>query len=290
VNEIDGHDSNAWVREAARRAATLTPLLDPLPCGTPFQGLDPAAADRLDVDALARTLAATPPRLGRRFEQFVGALLGADPRWEVRAAGLQVTGQDGATCGEFDFILRSTVTGSWVHVECACKLYLGDGRSHAHRAWRGTHPSDTLASKVDTLRRQTALARTPAGQAALATLGYDGSVPLAAEVLLVGWFFVPYDRLATAALPSGAHRAVSTGWWCTFAELSAAVPDGPSLWRNLGGTAGLLAPGEAASPLLEAAALRASIDPHRPQYVAQMLPTEDGLLELSRGVILPGKD
>lgn len=274
--------SEEILRDAARKVACMPPLLDPLPCGTPFRGLDPAAADGMDVGALA----ATPPRLGRRFEQLVGALLQADSRWEVRASGLQVTGADGATAGEFDFVLYSLETATWVHLECACKLYLGDGRSRAHRDWRGTNPADTLAAKVETLRRQTALARTPAGLAALHALGFDAAAPPTSAVLFVGWCFVPFRRLGAAVLPSGAHRNVPTGWWCTFADLPEAVPDGPSVWLNLGGTAGLLAPGLAGSTPLDAAALRASLAPDRTHYLAQMLLTDEGPIELSRGVVL----
>jgi hypothetical protein len=286
VKVLDGMAPEDVLREAARKVASMPPLLDPLPCGTPFQGLDPAAADLLDGAELARSMEHAPARLGRRFEQLVGALLQADPRWEVRASGLQVTGADGATAGEFDFVLYSIETATWVHLECACKLYLGDGRSRAHRDWRGPNPTDTLAGKLETLRRQTSLARTPAGRAALYALGFDGTAPLTSEVLLVGWFFVPFNRLGTAALPSGAHRNVPTGWWCTFADLPAVVRDGPSVWLDLGGTAGLLAPGLAASTPLDAAALRASLAPDRTHYLAQMLLTDDGPIELSRGVVL----
>lgn len=276
------------LREAARKVASMPPLLDPLPCGTPFQGLDPAAADLLDGAELAQSMEHAPARLGRRFERLVGALLAANPCWDILAAGLQVTAPDGSTAGEFDFLLRSTASGAWVHLECACKLYLGDGRSRAHQDWRGPNPADTLAGKLETLRRQTSLARTPAGRAALHALGFDGTAPLTSEVLLVGWFFVPFNRLGTAALPSGAHRNVPTGWWCTFADLPAVVRDGPSVWLDLGGTAGLLAPGLAASTPLDAAALRASLAPDRTHYLAQMLLTDDGPIELSRGVVLAG--
>jgi hypothetical protein len=86
VKVLDGMAPGEVLRDAARRVACMSPLLDPLPCGTPFHGLDPAAADLLDGAELARSMEHAPARLGRRFERLVGALLQADPRWEVRAS------------------------------------------------------------------------------------------------------------------------------------------------------------------------------------------------------------
>jgi hypothetical protein len=274
----------AWKRAAAW-VASAPPLLDPAPGWTAFRGLRPEVVEAVDGEALAERCAQVPARLGRRFEQVVQALLRADPDWEVVAAGVQVFAPDGSTAGEFDLVLRHLPTDRWVHVECACKLYLGDGRSRAHSRWHGTTLADTLEAKVQTLRRQTALSASPLGAATLAALGADR---VTAEVLLLGWFFVPFRMLGGAALPKGAHRSVPTGWWCRRDEVADVAPDGgETRWLDLGGTAGLLGgvnfPG--ATPL-EASAWRTSLVPGRPHWVAQLYPSDDGWIELSRGVVI----
>lgn len=194
-------------------------------------------------DAHAETIDAIPdallqPALGQRrsgryFEALLVALVNADHRLELLAHDLQV--RDGQrTIGAFDLLVRSAEANAVAHVELAFKQYLyrGGDSTKAER-WVGPRGRDRLDRKTRHMHEhQLQLGTTPAGRAALESLGISAATPRA---LMAGRLFIHHDDFhddQRPPLPPICSYTPELGWWCTENELDALM-ESDSSWRAL---------------------------------------------------------
>lgn len=163
--------------------------------------------------------------IGKRFERILHYCFTHHPAFELAGSGIVIQ-REKQTIGEVDFLLRHSATGDWVHVESACKYYLGTGNHTSWRAWLGVNPDDSLERKINTLVRQLDTSR---AREVLRSLAPDDTDSVHSVVLMKGYFFVPFDLLGKSRLPHHAHRSHSAGWWMHQSQLQA-IPDMPAQW------------------------------------------------------------
>jgi len=165
--------------------------------------------------------------LGKRFESLLAYWFMRSPHFELISRNIRFD-QSGAT-GEADFLIRELADGELIHLEAACKYYIGKPYSPNRNAWVGPNGFDSLQLKIEKLRRQINVFRTPVGKNYLHE--HHLETPGRA-VLMKGYFFHPLGELSMPVAPSDANRHYSAGWYVTRNELS--VFDGdPAQWLVL---------------------------------------------------------
>lgn len=109
-------------------------------------------------------------RLGHRFETLISYWFAHNDRYEILSQNLQI--QDAyRTIGEFDFIIKDTVTDKIQHWEVACKFYLGVEDTSQSQHWVGPMLKDRLDIKYKSMQtRQSKLSTHPAAQQRLKQL------------------------------------------------------------------------------------------------------------------------
>lgn len=153
--------------------------------------------------------------LGKRFERYLHYWFEHSPFFKLRAANLQVNG-DAYTIGEFDFVVEDLETDEILHLEVACKFYLGFDNRSQQRSWIGPSGRDRLDVKMETLKRQLALAQQQDARSELDRLGIETVSPRA---LVKGYFFHHFTRLMAYKMPLGGHPRHNAGWWAYEREV-----------------------------------------------------------------------
>lgn len=153
--------------------------------------------------------------LGRRFERYLHYWFEHSPCFELHAANLQVNGEQ-FTIGEFDFVVEDLETNEFMHLEVACKFYLGYDNKREQGRWIGPSGRDRLNMKTETLKRQLDLANQREGRAALDALGIGEVTPRA---FIKGYFFHHFTRLFNYKIPHGGHPKHNAGWWAYEREV-----------------------------------------------------------------------
>lgn len=153
--------------------------------------------------------------LGKRFERYLHFWFEHSPFFELKAANVQVNG-DQFTIGEFDFIVEDLETSEVMHLEVACKFYLGVDNRRAQNRWVGPSGRDRLDMKTETLKRQLSLAEQPEGHATLNDLSIGKVTPRA---FVKGYFFHHFTRLMQFKIPHGGHPKHNAGWWAYEREV-----------------------------------------------------------------------
>lgn len=155
-------------------------------------------------------LEAHPTRLlGKRFELLIRFWLEQSPHFRLHASGVPLY-DAGKTVGEVDFILEEVDSGTWTHLEVACKFYLGYNNSKQWHDWRGPNAQDTLKLKMDKLDRQLSSLETPAGQAFLQEKRWHAPAP---ALLMKGYLLHHYRDVLTHNPPSFSHPGYPAGFW-----------------------------------------------------------------------------
>ena len=166
-----------------------------------------------DPRPVERVLAGAGPLLGKRFEALIGWYFERSADWRVLVAN-GVVERDGRTVGEVDFIVEAG-SGEVMHVEVACKFYLGvPGSRGAWGDWRGLRVEDSLERKRAKFAEQLALRRADWPQV-------DRRV-----AMMKGWLFYPWREVARPRPPRGAAAGAPSGWWAHAAEADVV----PGLW------------------------------------------------------------
>jgi uncharacterized protein len=149
----------------------------------------------------------TSGRLGHRFERLVEAWFTLHPDWTVHTANAVIQGQD-RTLGELDLLLERN--DEWIHLELACKFYLGVGHSKRWDQWVGIDPTDRLDLKLKTFQRQVQLSEIPEADQWLANRGWRVDNQ---RCWLKGWFFHHFSNIHHPTPPRFAALNYPSGWW-----------------------------------------------------------------------------
>jgi uncharacterized protein len=175
-------------------------------------------------EPLEEVLQTAGPLIGKRFEALLAFWFSHAPGFRLLARNEVITGQ-GATLGELDLLVEDLELGEVVHLEVACKYYLGTGRSAAPEKWMGITPADTLAAKVGAMNRQLGLTDTAEGRHWLRSRGFRQ--PDQRLIVLKGYLFQPFRLLGRHPLPKQAGPSHHAGWWMHAHDLAALAGDVP---------------------------------------------------------------
>lgn len=152
--------------------------------------------------------------LGKRFEVLLWFWFEKSPYFELAVHGVQL--KDGLnTSGEIDFIVFDIINQEWLHLEVACKYYLGAIKSAQWTQWIGPNAHDTLDLKMNKLRKQLDFAssievRTFLQEKKLETPRSIGFVK--------GYFFHHFSLMGQGVSPENAHRHYASGWYVRVDE------------------------------------------------------------------------
>ena len=226
--------------------------------------------------------------LGKQFETVASFCLKQIPSLEVMAEGVRAE-ERGRTLGELDMLIRDTSSGEWIHLEMACKYYLGSRTSRSWQRWVGLNPADRLDIKVARLEMQLALSDL---EAVRHQLPQGTPKKLHRAVWLTGFFFVPFDRIGHHPLPEYAHPQHCGGWWARVGQLSA-QSGREAQWIVLPRKE-WLARWESASPALMTGdelirEIRRMPASFRGCMVVQAIQKGSSWIEVSRGMVVPDK-
>ena len=159
----------------------------------------------------------TDHRLGRYFECLWQYWLAHNGRFRLLHANLPIRDHQ-RTLGEFDLLVKDTLSGKTMHWELAVKFYLGMGDSSDAQNWWGPRQRDRLDIKTQhMLNHQCRLHHQAAARTTLKKLGIQIDE---SWLLLKGRLFYP---LGTAA-PGPEHACPEhlQGFWTVPSQLAAA--------------------------------------------------------------------
>ena len=227
-------------------------------------------------------------RLGRYAEKLLAWYFTHVQR--LFAHGVQVRSAKDETIGEFDFLLRKKEGGKGLlHWELATKFYLLCSANPVYAQVQqadyfvGPNLADTLGAKMrKILQRQLLLGEHPAAQSLLPE-------PLiSAQALVKGWLFYRREEpVDPQRLGISANHC--RGWWCTLAELEEHIGEYVAIMPRLA----WLAPARmSASDSMNVSALRSWLERQfsedlMPVMVATLQPSQDAMLEVDRGFVVP---
>ena len=166
--------------------------------------------------------------LGKRFEQLIEFWLRESPHYTLMSNNVQLLDQK-RTVGEMDFLFKENASGTFYHLEVACKFYLGYKNSKAWDHWIGPNGNDNLALKMDKLNLQLAIASTEVGKTYFDQQRWALPEP---ALLMKGMFFHHYTTLHQAKAPVQSATNYTSGWWVKADELDHFFA-GESLWTIL---------------------------------------------------------
>ena len=170
--------------------------------------------DRDPSTLLAWLVAENQKLLGKRFESLLAFWFSHSPHFTLLHRNIQLR-QDGNTSGEIDFVVK-LADGKVIHIETACKYYLGAKSSAQWGNWIGPNGHDNLALKMEKLSAQLSIFGTSAGKD---FLQQHGLTPPASFTFLKGYFFHHYRAMTKHTAPRQAHPHYSSGWYLHEMEL-----------------------------------------------------------------------
>ncbi len=166
--------------------------------------------------------------LGHRFESLLAFFFSNSPQFNLLHRNVLLM-QDKNTRGEIDFIVEDLENHELLHIEVACKYYIGQHNTSAWRDWIGPNGHDSLMLKMEKLHQQVRIFSTVPGKIFLEEnkLAQPNSM-----VLLKGFFFHHFSRMQHAVPPVDAHPHYNSGWYIFDHELSV-FNDSISQWLVL---------------------------------------------------------
>lgn len=157
--------------------------------------------------------------LGKYFESFIEFWLLNSKRFKLIKSNAQVE-KNGATLGEFDFILKDALTDEFIHLECAGKFYLSSENLSDWSTFIGPNPHDNLQKKMNKMiNDQINLSKTESGRSMLAGLGINKIKPV---IIIKGYFFYHFNSFYNNSIiiPEHSNKNHNKGWWLRFSEAS----------------------------------------------------------------------
>jgi uncharacterized protein len=156
-----------------------------------------------------------PLLLGKIFEALVAFWMIESPHFDLVERNIQFfTGRK--TSSEMDFLLRSVDTGHLIHLEVACKYYLGQRSSGQWSNWIGPNGKDNLLLKMEKTKRQFSLEVLEKMEEK--NLIFKGQ-QVQNHFLLKGYFFQPFQSLGGFVKPFAANAHYHGGWYLRSSEL-----------------------------------------------------------------------
>ncbi len=153
--------------------------------------------------------------LGKRFESLLGFWFSHSPYFELLYRNVVLHHQQNTT-GEIDFIVKEKSSGNILHIETACKYYLGERKSSSWKNWIGPNGHDSLDIKMKKVQKQMTVFDRVEGRVFLEKEGLEKP---AFYFFLKGYFFHHYNRIAGAVPPLHTHRHYNSGWYLYENEL-----------------------------------------------------------------------
>jgi hypothetical protein len=166
--------------------------------------------------------------LGKRFERLVEFWITHSSQFELLLANRQLTSSAG-THGEIDYVIKELATGRLLHLEVACKFYLGFNNSPQWSHWIGPNGKDKLRYKMDKLDRQLEIFSTEAGRQVLEENNWKKPDPV---LMMKGYFFHHFKNMAKAKSPKYSTSRYPTGWFAFEKEVDQFFK-GNTLWVAL---------------------------------------------------------
>ncbi len=156
-----------------------------------------------------------PLLLGKLFEALVAFWIMESEHFTLIERNIQFfTGK--RTSGEMDFLLRSEESGNLIHLEVACKYYLGSQNSGKWLNWIGPNGKDNLFLKMEKTKRQ--FSPDLLAKMVEKNFIFEGQL-VENHFLLKGYFFQPFQILGGFVKPFAANAHYHGGWYLRLSEL-----------------------------------------------------------------------
>lgn len=166
--------------------------------------------------------------LGKRFEAFVRFWMEKSPYFTLIASNLTLQGERN-TLGEADLLVRENQSGKLIHLELACKFYLGYLNRATWDHWIGPNSSDTLDLKMKKITTQLNLFNTTAGKDFLC----EHQLEQPEKCLMIkGYFFHHFRTIHRHKSPKYAQPGYPAGWFACLDETSV-FPGSDGNWVHL---------------------------------------------------------
>ncbi|HEY8403855.1 MAG TPA: DUF1853 family protein [Flavobacteriales bacterium] len=154
--------------------------------------------------------------LGKKFESLLAFWFSHSPVFELLHRNVVLHDDAKNTSGEIDFIIRDVETNELMHIESACKYYIGYQKSSHWDNWIGPNGHDSLDNKLKKSQRQLRAFERKEGRAFLKA--HELEMPRS-YLFMKGYFFHHYSRLEGAVPPKHAHPHYNGGWYIYEHEL-----------------------------------------------------------------------
>jgi hypothetical protein len=154
--------------------------------------------------------------LGHRFESLLAFFFSHSPAFELLHRNVVLI-QDKNTRGEFDFIVKDLSKNCVLHIEVACKYYVGLKNSNGSKHWIGPNGHDSLYLKLEKLNQQIKVFSTEPGKNFLQENQLAINI---SKVFLKGYFFHHVREFPFVQMPKGANTHCNSGWFVFEEELS----------------------------------------------------------------------
>lgn len=226
--------------------------------------------------------------LGKRFEKFVVFWFSNSPFFDLILNNKTLI-RDGRTLGEIDLVVKEKSSNEYFHIELACKFYLSSINSEQWETWKGPNASDSLEQKMQKLKRQLEIFKTPEGMDVLKEFDIPKPHPV---LFMKGYFFHHFSNIFIHKNPKFSSQNYCTGWYSRFSNM-AEFPGKSGLWIKLQKQSWLSTNHSIDEfELMNGLELQKSIETHfknekRAVLVARVEKREDQLIELDRGFIVP---
>lgn len=223
-------------------------------------------------------------RLGYYVENLLGFAFSHLPEWQIVAEHWPIRDPQ-RTVGELDFLLQAPDAHELLHLECAFKVYLQFQPSLGIQGFYGPGAKDQLHLKLDKLFRQ----QLPLSQHSSVTAQLNS--PVGQRLAwLKGWLFYPWGTCASAI--GGLASEHPRGWWQTLGNIRLRLQHSSSQWTLLPRSRWISPVWLAAdTPTFSGPQMldwleQHFADTHTPQLLVELLSSNSGMIETSRGFVV----
>jgi hypothetical protein len=223
-------------------------------------------------------------RLGYYVENLLGFAFAHLPEWQIVAQHWPIRDPQ-RTVGELDFLLQASGQHDLLHLECAFKVYLQHQPQRGIQGFVGPGAKDQLHLKLDKLFQQ----QLPLSQHSSVTAQLDK--PVGRRLAwLKGWLFYPWEAPHEVIHGLAAHHP--HGWWQTLGSARQRLQQSRSQWILLPRSRWIspvwLAAG---TPTYTGTQMSEWLEQHfanihTPQLLVELLSSNSGMLEKSRGFVV----
>jgi hypothetical protein len=173
-----------------------------------------------DLDAYPKVLhdwlgAHSEKFLGKRFEVLLWFWFEQSPYFQLEIHSAQLKSGLNTT-GEIDFVVLDIINQQWLHLEVACKYYLGATKSSQWTQWIGPNAHDTLDLKMRKLCKQLDFGSSEEVRVFLQEKQLETPRSMG---FLKGYFFHHFSMVGRGVSPEHVHPHYASGWYASADEL-----------------------------------------------------------------------